>query len=115
VQCIMNNLKKFEMLDHAQVLQGDVLVKMGALEKQGRSFDIIYVDPPYELKEEGLHYAELVLRSVDEGSLLKSDGSLFIEGAARAELHVEALTTLTLRSSRERGRSTLQQYVKNQS
>ncbi len=112
IRCITENLQHFALTDRSQVLQGDVFSKMHLLEKLKKSFDIIYVDPPYENCQEGLNYSKRVIELLDAGSLLKPGGLLFVEGPHPFDLQVEGLKSLTFEKARRMGRATLQQYSK---
>lgn len=114
VQCIQENLKNFGMTQQAQVLQGDVFLKIEVLAKMGKAFDIIYADPPYEKGPEGLAYGERIVRAIDESNLLKPGGRFFLEGPHPFPLKVEDLKSLVLEKSRHMGRATLQQYLKKE-
>lgn len=45
--CIRANLKKTKLADQAVVLPVEVTYGISKLEKMGKTFDIIYADPPY--------------------------------------------------------------------
>lgn len=96
---IEENAAKTRLLEHAEVVRADalrVLARLGAL---GRSFDLIFCDPPYR---RGLW--EKALSSVDRGGLLTPDGCMIVEHGTE-----EALPALqNLRCVREEiyGRTT---------
>ena len=58
LQVIQDNVAACEQQQRCTVLRGDSLALLDGLRKQGRQFDLIYVDPPYQ---SGLY--ELVLRT----------------------------------------------------
>ena len=62
VRIINENLKTLNIADEAEVMECDVAEALRRLRQQNRSFDVIFLDPPYEL-----HGAyEQVLRHVSE-------------------------------------------------
>ena len=74
---IEENAAKTRLLEHAEVVRADalhVLARLGAL---GRSFDLIFCDPPYR---RGLW--EKALSSVDREGLLAPGGCMIVENAA---------------------------------
>lgn len=114
VQCIQENVKSLGVQAQTQILQGDVFQKIESLEKMGKSFDIIYADPPYEKGPSGLEYGERIVRAIDESALLKPGGLFFLEGPHPFPLKVEKLKSLTWHKTRHMGRATLQQYQKKE-
>lgn len=109
--CIQRNLKDLAVQAKAQALQGDVFFWIEKLAKQGRQFDLIYADPPYEAMLNSTLYSVQVLLAIDQGSLLKRGGMLFIEEGRDISPETYALKTLHLKSSRRMGRSNLLQFV----
>jgi len=119
IRCIKDNAQLLGVNGQVEILYGDVFEVLGKLIKKERPFDLIYADPPYAVKskEEGgeLPYSVQVLEKVDQHprALLTSDGSLFLEDEADALSDHYMLTSLALESSRQMGRSALQQFVIN--
>lgn len=116
IRCIKANLEKLKMEDCSRVLYGDVFQQIKKLAELGYQYDIIYADPPYDTtsKEEGKEIANSarVLKMVDESVVLKPLGVLFIEDSRDSKPATEGLRTLIFKSSRQMGRSVLQQYQK---
>ncbi|NGX42512.1 MAG: Ribosomal RNA small subunit methyltransferase D [Chlamydiae bacterium] len=116
IQSIQRNVEALGVQDLVRVLQGDVFQWIEKLVKEGRHFDLIYVDPPYGMvsSREGrkMTCSSMVLDFVDKGDLLKEGGMVFIEESSDAKPEVESLEILTLTSSRNVGRSLLLQYQK---
>lgn len=114
-QCIRQNIDALKIESHVLVLCGDVFHWLEKLAKQGKQFDIIYADPPYETKViwkgEGLAFSDLVIKLVDEYPLLKTQGELFVEDSSGLPPYKGALSHLKLKNSRQHGRSALQQYA----
>ena len=69
----------------------------------GQSFDLIYVDPPYEddLYEDSLH-------SIDSNLLLRRDGILFVEARVLKKFN---LKTLALKKTRKIGSTNLFEFI----
>ncbi len=115
-RCIQANIAKLKVATAAEVMYGDVFALMQKLQDQKRSYQLIYADPPYEAKgpwkQDFLSYSNIVLKIIDEGTLLSAEGMLFIEDSIKSPLQNDELSTLTLKSSRRMGRSVLHQYVK---
>lgn len=107
ISCIQANAKhlKVEMLTTA--LNGDVFRTVERLTEKTQ-FDIIYADAPYS-KEHSPSYR--LLQFMDESSLLKDGGMLFIEDVL-ASHEVNDLKNLQLISVRSAGPSFLHQYQK---
>jgi 16S rRNA G966 N2-methylase RsmD len=65
-------------------MRGDSIASMNTLSRQGKQFDLIYVDPPYQ---GGLY--EEVLKNIAEKELLAQDGLILLECAKNTSLSVE--------------------------
>lgn len=109
IRCVRENLQLLEIENKAHLLLGDAVSCLKKLEKQERSFDIIYMDPPYAI--EGLSL-ELV-KIIDQSQLLKVDGMLFMEDSRGVLIDKEGWHTLQFMSARTMGRSQLVQFKKN--
>ncbi|MCO5259257.1 MAG: 16S rRNA (guanine(966)-N(2))-methyltransferase RsmD [Crocinitomicaceae bacterium] len=70
--------KDFGMLDAIQVIHSDGIK---FLEKCDQKFDVIFADPPYEVK-----FHEQIVQLVNEKKLLKEDGLLIVEHGKRTDL-----------------------------
>ena len=77
-RCIRQNLKALGI--DAQVIQSDAI---SALKRLKSPFDIIYIDPPYELTIEPL------LEKI--GDHLFKNGTILVEQSSRVTLHVKSL------------------------
>src|ERR1700722_2602828 len=68
IRCIQANIHMVKAEKHAEIIYGDVFDILGKLAKRGRSFELIYADPPYDQMskgEEGLSYSGKVLMLID--------------------------------------------------
>ena len=76
---IQANLMHTKLQGRARLLQTDVLFALDRLAAEGKKFDIIFMDPPYEA---GLY------TSVLENGLLKAEGYLIAEGSSQIALTI---------------------------
>lgn len=113
-QCIRTNIQKIDVGKKTFVLKGDVFTLMEKLIQQGKQYDIIYADPPYDSKinfrGERISFSQCVILKVDESRLLKTGGILFVEDSHDSHTLLLNLHYLKLKDSRSVGRSLLQQY-----
>lgn len=103
-QAILQNIKSLNVHEHSRILQGDVFRLLAKLEQP---FDIIFADAPYA---QGAETSLKLLKFLDESSLLREGGMLFIEDVEKS-LSIE-LKTLKLISERRFGHSYLHQFQK---
>jgi len=109
VRAIRQNLENLKAENSAHVFNGNVLEFIERQAKRHKSYDIIYVDPPYDT-----NLGQEVLTLIDETSLLKTGGTLFIEGPKDKDFEQLPLNTLELVSSRRLGKAFLFQFVKKE-
>nr|WP_269847171.1 16S rRNA (guanine(966)-N(2))-methyltransferase RsmD [Paenibacillus sonchi] len=74
IDTVRANLKAAKVEAQAEVYRNDAGRALSALEKRGRSFDLVFLDPPYRLK----HGNELMLAMVQKG-LLREDAVVVLE------------------------------------
>ncbi|MNO48687.1 Ribosomal RNA small subunit methyltransferase D [compost metagenome] len=74
IDTVRANLKAAKVEEQAEVYRNDAGRALSALEKRGRSFDLVFLDPPYRLK----HGDELMLTMVQKG-LLRQDAVIVLE------------------------------------
>ena len=84
LKVIQDNIAACGQQPRCQVMRGDSVSLLDALARQGKCFDLIYVDPPYQ---SGLY--ETVLQKIAAGKLLAPDGMILLECAKNASLSVE--------------------------
>ena len=77
VACIRDNLKTTRLEEKATVLNSDVISGLKMLERNGKRFDIVFMDPPYNHDLEK-HVMESLVDSclVDEDTLFIIEASL---------------------------------------
>ncbi|WP_313641553.1 16S rRNA (guanine(966)-N(2))-methyltransferase RsmD [Paenibacillus sp. FSL K6-0276] len=74
IDTIRANLKATHLEERAQVYRNEAGRALSALEKRGRVFDLVFLDPPYRLK----HGDELMLSMVEKG-MLQEDAIIVLE------------------------------------
>ena len=84
LQVIQDNVAACGQQQRCTILRGDSLALLDGLSKQGRQFDLIYVDPPYQSG-----FYELVLQQIAAKQLLSEHGMILLECAKNASLSVE--------------------------
>ncbi len=111
IACIQANLKNLKIEDRADLLLSDVFVSLKKLAKQGKAFDVIYIDPPYALSTKSALLIEL-LSFLNTHKLLAPLATLFIEEAAPEHLDIVAVEHLSLQhlNSRKFSQSVLHQF-----
>jgi 16S rRNA (guanine966-N2)-methyltransferase len=76
MKCIRENLESCRLADRAQTVFSDAARAVVGLKAQGKKFDIIFMDPPYE------HEIEKEVLYAMKDSLLNEDGLIIVEAAA---------------------------------
>jgi 16S rRNA (guanine966-N2)-methyltransferase len=79
---VRENLKTLDVREGFQVLELDLLKALDIFEREGKVFDIVFVDPPYD--KEALYTQSLLFFGTR--SLLADDGRLVMEHSKRVEL-----------------------------
>jgi len=78
---IRENLRRLRFTDRTRVWITPVFRALRLLARRGESFDMIFLDPPYEC-----NWIEASLKMIAQGSLLRSSGTLIVEHSAREEV-----------------------------
>ncbi len=76
ITCINNNLKKTKLDSMATVIARDVITAINQLQHQSKSFDIIFMDPPYNMQWE-----QKVLEEIAGTGLIKDNGLIIVEAS----------------------------------
>lgn len=84
LQVIQENINACGQQKCCCLIRGDALSSFKLLHQQGKQFDLIYVDPPYQ---SGLY--EPVLQQIAEKQLLSAEGVILLECTKSASLSVE--------------------------
>ena len=74
IRILKKNLEKIDILKETEVLFNDYATAIKILSKQGRKFDIIFIDPPYE---QGLSLE--AIRKIWDVKLLAKNGVIVVE------------------------------------
>jgi 16S rRNA (guanine966-N2)-methyltransferase len=109
MNCIQKNIDHLQERKKADFLLMDAFSALALMEKQGLQFDIIYADPPYG--KEGIFLSNKVLSILDNSSLLKEGGELFLEDDIEAKEEPLILKRLKLKSVRRVGRTSLRHFI----
>ena len=72
VACIRDNLKTTRLEQKALVMNSDVISGLKMLERNGKKFDLVFMDPPYD------HDLEQHVMEVFQDSCLADEDTLFI-------------------------------------
>ncbi len=102
-RCMSKNVAILKVQADVKVMCSDVFSTLKRLSTSGCQFDIIYADPPYEMKGvfngQLLSYSQQLLYLLDSLPLLKLDGFLYIEDVFSAEQfnHVASLKLVSTR------------------
>ena len=91
------NIRRTKMANRAEIRRGDVYGQVAALADEGRTFDLIFADPPYACGDNAR-----VLAAVDAAALLSSDGLFVLEQGA-GETVIEHSGRLSLVRERRYG------------
>ncbi len=75
--CIKGNLEFTKLEEKSRLFMGDAVTLIGKLFKEGQSFDIIFMDPPYSRDIE-----KNAFEKICECDILKDDGLIIIEARA---------------------------------
>jgi 16S rRNA (guanine(966)-N(2))-methyltransferase RsmD len=102
LEAIRQNIKSLQLEEVSHVLGQDALPALKRLEKEKKVFDLCYFDPPY-----GTALSEQVLHFLDESTLFTPNSLLFMEEGQHFSLEKITLKTLTLKSERRFGTSSL--------
>ena len=86
-KCIVENLKFTKLVDRARLIKGDAFSELIRLKSEGRKFDFVFMDPPYDHA-----YEKKVLECLSDGYLLKEDTWIIVEASLTTDFsYVEAL------------------------
>ena len=84
LKVIQENVTACRQDNRCTIMRGDSFASLNTLSRQGKQFDIIYVDPPYQA---GLY--EEVLKNIADKQLLAQDGLILLECAKNTSLSIE--------------------------
>lgn len=95
MEAVRDNLTRTRLLGRAELIVADAFRTMRRLASEGRTFDLVFADPPYE---QGL--CQTVVEAVAQGGLLAPGGRLVVEHGVREDINpqVENLEHILSRS-----------------
>ena len=76
-EILTENAQRTKLAARAEIRRGDVYGQVAALAREGRTFDLIFADPPYARGDN-----KRVLAALDAGALLAADGLFVLEQGA---------------------------------
>jgi len=85
-EIIRDNITALSAESSCEVIPGDYRNALRSLGNKNVSFDIIFVDPPYQDTENGA--AENILSLILESDTLRGDGLVVIEHSCRGKINV---------------------------
>ncbi len=80
VTCIRTNLKNTNLNSAAEILQLDAVASIRALELQGKVFDVVFMDPPYNQLIE-----KTVLELLQNSSIIYCNTIIIVEASLETE------------------------------
>ncbi|MFH1569220.1 MAG: RsmD family RNA methyltransferase [Gemmatimonadota bacterium] len=83
--CLRHLVRQWQLTDF-ELHGAKAQVLIPQLAAQGRSFDIVYADPPYEATHADLPLSEALLRLAAEAGLLAPGGLLLVQHSRRLDL-----------------------------
>lgn len=82
-EIIFENINSINLWNNWKYEKGDVLTAITSLGNQNKKFDIIYMDPPYEMD-----LYEPTLKQILKGDLLKKEGYIIMEHKTNLEFSI---------------------------
>ncbi|AHK63784.1 Ribosomal RNA small subunit methyltransferase D [Chlamydia avium] len=107
VQLIRANCQLVDPKLPITIVKQEACAAIQKLLKKGEVFDIIYIDPPYDISNK---YLMNILRAILEGHLLAKKGLIFLENASTSPILIDGLI---LNRRRKLGGTFLSEYVKD--
>ncbi len=95
IAVIRENAARTGLGSRAEILCLDALVAVDRFVRAGRTFDLIFCDPPYN---RGL--AAAILRKIDAGNILRPGGTVIIEHSRHEQLPDNLTSIFASRSER---------------
>jgi 16S rRNA (guanine966-N2)-methyltransferase len=94
---IRENLRRLDFTDRATVRIAPVSRALRSLARQSESFDVIFLDPPYQR-----NWVKACLEAIARENLLRASGTLVVEHSAREQPEAE-YGALILKDQRKYG------------
>lgn len=109
VRCIEKNLTELGLSQKGEILQGEVLRTIGRLEKKGKKFSLIFVDPPF-LK--GL--VKKTLNRLEQSDIVAPFAQIVV-GHTRLEALPESFQSFNLTRTKKIGQACLSFFFRIES
>ena len=104
---IEENINRTHMSGKAQVIQSDVFRAIQALSREGRRFDMIFIDPPYSH-----NYVNKTLQMIEENDIIFENGLIAVEHH-EDEQPADVIGRITKVRSRNYGDTVFSFYVRS--
>ena len=85
LKAIEENLKHTKLYDNAHIVKSDCVSAVSMLSRQGRKFDTIFLDPPYNHELE-----KKVLEEIAKSDILSTEGIIIVEASADTDFSYAA-------------------------
>lgn len=107
IEIIRKNLTKTHLTEKATVMKSAFAEGLKRLGQDGKTFDIIFMDPPYAMADK---YAKTASALIQEHGLLAEDGMFIVESDADTLIQ-ENVTNMTLLKSCKYGSTLITFFV----
>ena len=108
ISCLQKNIHTLQLENVTEIFRGDVFY---LLKKVKKSFDIVYIDPPYELFVKEKEKLLFLLQMLKDFSVLNKNATIFIERPKQKEKDCETFSSYKLVSQRKVSDTLLCQYI----
>ncbi len=98
---VRDNAARARLADRAEILRKDAIAAVGHFARSGRTFDLIFCDPPYN---KGL--AAAIIQKIDAGNILRPGGVAIVEHSRHEPLPA-GLVNLTISRTERYGETIL--------
>jgi 16S rRNA (guanine966-N2)-methyltransferase len=104
LHALQENIKKLELENQTKVFAGDVFTLLKRF--KGQSFDLIFIDPPYEKG-----FQKKTLQLIDELGILAKEAVIFVEESVNNDLTFLKYATFQLKEKRRVGSTSLYEFI----
>jgi 16S rRNA (guanine(966)-N(2))-methyltransferase RsmD len=105
IKVLRKNLENLKIDDDAEIFNADYLTAISKLHRNGKLFDIIFIDPPYST---GI--AQRALEQIHEEKILKDGGIIIVEHDLR-DLMPERVGSIAMYREKRYGNTKLSFYT----
>ena len=104
IKALRRNVETCALEERSRILKRDILRGPGFLKSIGETFDLVFVDPPYEKG-----FAEQTLRLLGRSSKISTEAFIVVEHSSR-EILPEKIARLILHDERRHGKTLVSFY-----